>query len=407
MKINELREHQVNFEKDRIKIDSELKILFKLRDKFVKDYSIAKILSLELDEYVIGKQRQTFCHRLENELNDWGNIHGSTAKKFGIYYGVDGKDKNQKYRIGKKDFGTSVNEAFEKVKTSIVELLNNRNNLKILKDNIISPMFKGKILSIYFPKTFLNIFSSSHLNYFINMLGLENSSKSELDKQKQLLDYKNSDSVMKAWNNFHFSKFLYRSFGRPNDELKDEKLPKELKKFKLKDFPPIETVKAEIINLKIEESYYSDTKHNKKVQKHDYSEQSKNYKRIGDRGEQIVFQEERKSLIKKGKPDLAKKVDHISIRDDLVGYDIISYDIDGNEILIEVKSTLKPVGMCNIFISENEIKIARTKKNYFLYVVYEAGSKAPKIWKIKGADFFKNKNIKPIPMLYKIILTTK
>jgi uncharacterized protein DUF3883 len=379
MNLNELREYQLDFERDRIKINSAFNNLFQLREKFVKDYSIENILSFELDDYVIGKQMPTFCHRIENELNAWGNIHGSTAKKFGIYFGVDGEDKEKIYRIGKRAFGMSVNKAFENIKTSITELIINKDDLSSLKRNIISPMFKGKILSVYFPDSFLNIFSSSHLNYFINMLGLENNSKSELNKQKQLLDYKNTDSIMKDWSVFQFSKFLYHSFGRPNDELKDDKLPNELKKFKLKDFPPIEDVKFEFINLKTEESYYKKSKHKKKNQKTDYSTQSKIFKRIGDRGEQIVVKAERQLLIKKGKTNLAKKVDHISNKDDTVGYDIISYDIDGNEKFIEVKSTLKPVGMCNIFISANELGIAQSKENYFIYIVYEVGSKTPKI----------------------------
>lgn len=56
------------------------------------------------------------------------------------------------------------------------------NDFEILKKNPISPMYKGKILSVYYPDDFLNIFSAKHLNYFINIFGLDNDSKSELDK---------------------------------------------------------------------------------------------------------------------------------------------------------------------------------------------------------------------------------
>ncbi|MDT8338484.1 MAG: hypothetical protein RQ763_04725, partial [Sulfurimonas sp.] len=210
MQISELREYQVEFEKFRTNINSEFKGLFKLVDNFKKDYPSEKIRSLSLDDFVSGKgDSTTFCNRIENELNDWGNIHGSTAKKFGIYYGVDGSNKEKKYRIGKATFGSSIDKAFENVKSSIVELIKNDNNFDLLKNNPISPMFKGKILSIYFPEKFLNIFSATHLNYFINVLGLENNSKSEIDKQYQLLKFKNNDFVMKGWSIFEFSKFLY------------------------------------------------------------------------------------------------------------------------------------------------------------------------------------------------------
>lgn len=408
MQISELREYQVEFEKFRTNINSEFKGLFKHVDNFKKDYPSEKIRSLSLDDFVSGKgDPTTFCNRIENELNDWGNIHGSTAKKFGIYYGVDGSNKEKKYRIGKATFGLSIDKAFENVKSSIVELIKNDNNFDLLKNNPISPMFKGKILSIYFPEKFLNIFSATHLNYFINVLGLENNSKSEIDKQYQLLEFKNNDFVMKGWSIFEFSKFLYQSFGRPNDELKDEELPKELSEFKLKDFPPIEKIRVEFVNLHTDAIANNPVSTKKASKKVDYSVQSKKFKRIGNRGEQIVVMAERQILIKSGKPDLAEKVDQISKRDDSIGYDIKSYDNSGVEKYIEVKSTLKPVGFCNIFISSNELQISKNKDNYYFYIVYDVGSKKPKIWKIKGTDLLNDGNIEIKPILFKIALKTK
>ena len=405
MNTNEIREHQIDFEKIRTDLSSEFKELNKLREKFTKDYTVERIKLFKLDDYVIGKGNPSFCNRIENELNSWGNIHGSTAKKFGIYYGTDGDDKEKKYRIGKAIFGTSIDNALESVKSSIIELIKNKDNTSLLNNNSISPMFKGKILSVYYPKTFLNIFSASHLNYFINILGLENNSKSELDKQNQLLEFKNNDLVMKDWGIFEFSKFLYISFGKPNSELNDDKLSEELKDFKLKDFPAIEEIKVEFISLQTEEVHKNNR--NIKKRKNDYSAQSKKFKRIGDRGEQIVVMIERQTLRNNNKEDFAQKVDQISKRDDSVGYDILSYDINGNDKFIEVKSTLKPVGFSNIYISENELNIAIDKKNYFFYIVYDVGSKKPKIWKIKGTEFLNDENIKLEPTLYKITLKTQ
>ena len=54
---------------------------------------------------------------------------------------------------------------------------------------------------------------------------------------------------MKDWSIFEFSKFLYQSFGKPNNELKDKTLSIDLSEFKLKDFPPIENIRAEFIHL--------------------------------------------------------------------------------------------------------------------------------------------------------------
>jgi len=408
MNITELREFQLEFEKKRTNFISEYKEIESLRAKFVNDYSVKKILSLKIDEYVAGKSdNTTFCNRIENELNNWGNIHGSTAKKFGLYFGKLGKDEEKKYRIGKKSFGTQYDEALHNILTSIVELIENNEDFEIIKKNSISPMFKGKILSVYFPNKFMNIFSASHLNYFINMLSLDNKSKSEIDKQKVLLDFKNQDIVMKHWSIYEFSKFLYYSFGNPNDEIKESKLPKELKDFKLKDFPPIESVKYQFVNLKTEN--FSSNKSSKGNKKHkiDYSKQSKKNKRIGDRGEQIVLKAERDFLESNGKPELANKIEQTSKYNDSAGYDIVSYDLDGNKKFIEVKSTIRPTGFSNIFISSNELEVAEIKENYYFYIVYNVGDKKPIIWKIKSADFLKDENIEKKAILYKLALKTK
>jgi hypothetical protein len=407
MQLNELREYQIEFEKKRSEIPSKFKELFKKREQFTKDYSIKAISSFELDDYVIGKGQLSFCYRIENELNEWGNIHGSPAKKFGIYFGVEGNDKIKKYRIGKGQFGTSVDTAFRKVKDSIIELIENEDNLTILKNNPISPMFKGKILSIYHPDKFLNTFSDRYLNYFINMLGLENNSKSAIDKQNILLELKKKDSVMKEWSVFEFNDFLYSSFGTPNNDLKEGDLSKELRKFKSEDFPPIETVKFEFIDLKTDHLPANEGGKNIKRQKNDYSVQSRRYKRIGDRGEQIVVMAERDALSKNGRSDLAQKVDHISKRDDSAGFDIQSFDLDGKEKYIEVKSTVKDSGINDMYISSNELSTAKSMNNFYFYVVYNVGGKNPKIWKIKGDDFLNDANIEKCPILYRINYKTK
>jgi len=407
MQINELREYQVDFEKVRSTIPSKFKELFKKREQFIKDYSVKAISSFKLDDYVIGKGQPSFCNRIENELNEWGNIHGSPAKKFGIYYGVEGEDQKKKYRIGKEQFGTSIDVAFQKVKDSIIELIENENDFARLKNNPISPMFKGKILSIYHPDKFLNTFSAKYLDYFINMLGLENNSKSALDKQNILLEFKKKDSVMKEWSVFEFNDFLYSSFGTPNNDLKEGDLSKDLRKFKLEDFPPIETVKSEFIELETDQLPTKEGKKNKKREKADYSAQSKKFKRIGDRGEQIVVLAERQILTKNGRPDLAKKVDHISKRDDSVGYDIQSYDLDGKEKFIEVKSTLKDIGIRDSYISNNELSTAKSIENFYFYFVYNVGHKKPKIWRVSGCDFLNDTNIEKIPILYRINFKTK
>lgn len=407
MKITELRDYQIKFEKLRADFNSDFIEIDTLRKKFTSDYPINRITNLTIDEYVTGKGASTFCNRIENDLNHWGNIHGSFASKFGLYYGKFGKNSKPKYRIGRKEFGTDENVALKKILAAIVELLEHKDDFDILKKNPISPMFKGKILSVFYPNDFLNIFSAKHLNYFINIHGLDNDSKSELDKQALLLNFKRGDKVMKEWSIYEFSKFLYSSFGKPNDEIKEDNISNELKKFNLKDFPPIESLKFDFVELETDKFPEPTEKEKNKETKIDYSNRSKKFKRIGDRGEQIVLRAEKQFLRKNGKENLAKLVDHISQRDDSVGYDIKSFELDETEKLIEVKSTLRKIGKNNVYLSANELEVAENEKNYYFYIVYEAGSKRPKIWKVKGTDLLNDNNIKKEPILYKLNMNTK
>ncbi len=404
MNINELREYQLEFEKIRNDLNNEFKSIDKLRNKFVKDFPVNRIKNLNENEYVIGKGLPTFCHRIENELNAWGNIHHATAIKFGVYYGKRSNlDGNKDFRFAQR-FGDSFNSAFIDVKNEIFNLLTNHNRIDLLRESKLSPMFKGKILSVYYPNDFMNIFASSHLDYFINNLGISNTSKHELDKQNHLLIMKNNDVIMKEWSVYEFSKFLYHSFGRPNDELSHDRLPKELREFKLKDFPPIEKVIGKFIELNfsfMDEVATQGGSQNKA--KLDYENMSKRAKRIGDRGEQIVIKTEKEYLIKNGREDLSKKVK--SILNDRIGYDILSYDLEENEKPIEVKSTLNNIGNSSIRITANEVAVAEQLENYFIYIVYNTGTVNPKIWIVKADELIKEDKL--VPVVYKIKFISK
>jgi Domain of unknown function (DUF3883) len=62
---------------------------------------------------------------------------------------------------------------------------------------------------------------------------------------------------------------------------------------------------------------------------------------IGAAGEKMVFEHERASLHQNGFPELARKVSWVSKElGDGAGYDVMSYDSDGREKFIEVKTTV-------------------------------------------------------------------
>lgn len=94
-------------------------------------------------------------------------------------------------------------------------------------------------------------------------------------------------------------------------------------------------------------------------------------------GEQFVLQYERRRLRKAGRQDLAERVDWISQRSVSEGFDILSYEDNGEERWIEVKAT-SGTGM--VFeMSANEWRTAeRAGDKYHLYRVTSVKAK-PKI----------------------------
>jgi hypothetical protein len=98
---------------------------------------------------------------------------------------------------------------------------------------------------------------------------------------------------------------------------------------------------------------------------------SKN-KKLGVDGELLVLDQEIKALRGLNLHDLADKVLHVSVVEgDGAGYDIKSYDAEGNVKYIEVKTT-KGSAATSFFISPNELEFSKHHKDhYFLYRLYE------------------------------------
>ena len=108
-----------------------------------------------------------------------------------------------------------------------------------------------------------------------------------------------------------------------------------------------------------------------KISAEDYIDRNKSKQDIGVKGEYFIFKYEKSELIKNNRSDLAIKVRHIS-QDvgDYVGYDIISYDKDGNEKCIEVKTSVKGY-TAEFFLTENELSKINRLDNYFIYRVFD------------------------------------
>ena len=117
----------------------------------------------------------------------------------------------------------------------------------------------------------------------------------------------------------------------------------------------------------------------------DYVAKQKKNQLCGLVGEKYVVDYEKNRLSNEGRGELAKKVEHVSqtIGDGL-GYDIVSYNVDGTKRFIEVKSTVNANGLTSFFISKNELDASKKNKEYFLYRVYDL-NRNPKLYITKGA----------------------
>ena len=108
--------------------------------------------------------------------------------------------------------------------------------------------------------------------------------------------------------------------------------------------------------------------------------QDQDNKLLGDAGELAVLQYEKNRLMKAGKKKLAEKIVWVANTEgDGAGYDIRSYEEDGTEIHIEVKTTNGGIHT-PFYISHNEMEYAQTNSSrYRLYRVY-GYSKAKKLF---------------------------
>ena len=105
--------------------------------------------------------------------------------------------------------------------------------------------------------------------------------------------------------------------------------------------------------------------------KTNYLAREQNNRQLGEKGEQLVYDYEKWRLIKAGKESLAEKVEWVSKeKGDGMGFDILSKNINGKDMFIEVKTT-KLAKETPIYFSRNEWKFAQIKdKDFFLYRVF-------------------------------------
>jgi len=143
-----------------------------------------------------------------------------------------------------------------------------------------------------------------------------------------------------------------------------------IRKFNIEQYLELKVVKGSGINKRVFSYKAIEDEEGLAAYMADYIEKHKSDIDIGMAGENFILEYERECVRKYNLPE-DKKVMWIS-KDvgDGLGYDILSYDSQGNEIYIEVKTT-PGNEKSSFYITANELlKSEQEKERYYLYRVF-------------------------------------
>lgn len=378
--------------------------LYKDLHRFLKRFPSKSISHMKIDDYVYGKGKKTFCYYIEKTLANYGSI--STRLGY-MKYGVWWAKEEGIYKFD-PSFGDNYEEAFKFVKKALVELLKDGefNHYVGIALSPLYSLFAGKVLSLYYPEKYLNIFSSKHLDHYLISLDLDTPelmSKHSIFKRKRLLEFKNSDPDMKSWSVDAFAVFLWDHFPKdPRFHLGGAVKPKE----KPLSFSCITKIKFVDLEL-TDDTNRTKVKQEPAIKKSpDYEAEAARARLLGDRGEHIVMVAEVERLMTElgiSKKKASELVMRVSRDSDSYGYDILSLNPDGTNRYIEVKATQAKVGDMTFYYTSHELETARKYGNaYYLYVVYEVTSRMPKIW-VRQNPFINNE-LELEPIKYRVNL---
>lgn len=166
------------------------------------------------------------------------------------------------------------------------------------------------------------------------------------------------------------------------DEEKDRKELNDLGLAKLDNYDNIDK-KFKLTLKNDEETYYINQERKGRKTKEFYSNRDMDFEgelrkntKLGNKGEDIVVDYEKDELILKGRKDLADKVFATrKQKGNAERFDVFSYDENGKEKYIEVKSTKGKLSN-RFHISENEVQFSHEYADkYYLYRVYNLNPK--------------------------------
>ncbi|MBS5937608.1 AAA family ATPase [Clostridium sp.] len=196
------------------------------KKEFTTRFPLEYLKSMPVSEYVVVKSKyedtykDTFTYWLERRKNTGGAIGGGNASKFYIYM-----DDTGEYCVGygsKKRYihGDELKSEYSNLNNTIIQVINLAMQDKVSEiKNINCPLWNMvllKILSLYVPEKFMDIFSSNVLLPLAKTLNLdvdivpENIIEINYEATKKLT----SMNEFKGWRNSMLSEFIYSKFSK-------------------------------------------------------------------------------------------------------------------------------------------------------------------------------------------------
>lgn len=315
------------------------------RGVFIGKFPVDSLHKLTLDQYVVGRDG-SFCNLVESKTKAWADIRSSPPLKFWVYFGKTKGDPTPRYRCIKR-FRTE-NDAFAAVKAALLELVAlgaaEVPDFKAIDENPLSPMFKAKILSLYYPERFLAMCSSDHLKMIAEIMDFpEDLPPSQY--QNLLLETKCGNPTSRRWSAPKFMAYLYKVYVRGGAV--DERSVKKPR--------------------------------GQKHRRVDFEEMQRQRTEIGQIAEEYALKWEKERLVGANLEHLIEKIED---RRDRPGYghDFLSYGPDDEHRYIEVKCVAKLGDGYRFFLSENERERSLSAKHpdgYYFYLVFFDGSRSP------------------------------
>ncbi|MDD9210364.1 McrB family protein [Aeromonas dhakensis] len=100
-------------------------------DEFLSIWPASRLVKMTLDEYSKAGSKESFTYWIESGLDELGSIWGGSAFKFGVFSRKNTEDKSSDSKLSYSDthgwyssLGTTADEAFEKVRGFVVQVVN-------------------------------------------------------------------------------------------------------------------------------------------------------------------------------------------------------------------------------------------------------------------------------------------